>query len=478
MAVVKIQVQSEGFQQAQAGFDALSRAEQLAITRASGIGNSLRESSKKGKDSLMSLAVTALGVGSGMEIASKAVSILTNSLKAMHDERERGAKLTTESASGLGKLAQLSGGDPKKMRRMIDEAKKTSKETGISLDKAAELQFSLESAGVADQRQSLARLAPVVGSENLNAFAGQAAGLQKAFGAQETGGVANIVNKLFAASEGSPVGAQDIAKAASILAPSARGLAKTSDEETLAALALTTPAAGGSADMAGTQLQAFAKTMAEKGVGGGFVGAAREISGRGMDEAELLKFTGSIESMKGFQNILQVAGEIEKLSKRLSEVDAQTGTAQDFSSGLLGSFMAQPELAAAQERERAARSREINLAEVSGAGQLGRQSAVDRAVMESQSRNGVGLASMATERIAGAAAFAEGELGLGGGSLTRYAPAAGDITASAAKDAAKDAAFTTVLGQPLGQMVNILREIAAAIGPKVTTPKAGLEVDQ
>jgi len=305
---------------------------------------------------------------------AKAIGVAKDALRELHEERKRGAQLLEQGETGMAKLAQLAKGDPKKLRAMIDEAKATMRETGMGMEQAADLQFALESSGMQAQRAMFAGLAPVIGSP-ADAVLG-AHGITKAMGAGETGTAQQLLNKVFAASEVSPVTFKEFMPQAALTAPMVKQAGGT-DEELLAALALVAPAAGGNIEAAGTQIQGFAKALLKKGMTGtGLVDAARQIQGMGMTEQELVKFFGRQEGYKGYLNILGQAEGVEALSGRLGTVQAETGTPQDLLTGMLASYEAIPEFAGPRARKRQQRELELAQMEEYGTEQAARETAV------------------------------------------------------------------------------------------------------
>ncbi len=158
----------------------------------------------------------------GMLSVTAVIGTATAALRAYHEERKRGAESIRGAAAAQGELAQLAGGDPAKLQRMMDEVRRTREETGMPAAEAARLQFTLEGMGLADKRTFFSRFRGIVGDPN--ALAEAAVTLQTAFGAGETGGVENIVSKLFAGAGASKTDVSGLATALTQFAQPARAI--------------------------------------------------------------------------------------------------------------------------------------------------------------------------------------------------------------------------------------------------------------
>ncbi len=316
----------------------------------------------------------------GMLSVSAVIGTATAALRAYHEERKRGAESIRGAAAAQGELAQLAGGDPAKLQRMMDEVRRTREETGMGAAEAARLQFTLEGMGLADKREFFSRFRGIVGDPN--ALAEAAVTLQTAFGAGETGGVENIVSKLFAGAGASKTDVSGLATALTQFAQPARAIG-TTDEEAIALQSVLTNALK-SPEVAGTQLKALATTMGRRGVGGrGLLGGmegmqalmdqtVRELPAGAVAEEEIQKLFGSDEALSAFRAIQQNLPQILEITRSVRGEDRP-----DLARRIQESRMGVPSLAASMERDRAEQARLIK-EEGPGLAQLSTQTAIDR----------------------------------------------------------------------------------------------------
>jgi len=238
-----------------------------------------------------------------------AIGLATKAIQFMNAERNQAAGRLRTSEFSLGQLSQLAGGDPKKMREMVDASKATSKEAGIDLNQAAALQFNLESFGIADKRKLFSNLSGTVADPS--ATAESAVTLQTSFGKGETGGIREIINKGLAASSVSKTTLDQMMTSLASAAPILKMIG-ASDEESFASLAVLSKARK-SSDVASTEIDAVGSVIAKKGFGGsGLLAGIDKLAAAiaGMGDAEKIKFFGRKEGFKGFQTIQQNRGEI------------------------------------------------------------------------------------------------------------------------------------------------------------------------
>ena len=315
---------------------------------------------------LKSMAAGYIGVQAAIRLASAA-------LQKYNEIRQRGADRIRGAESSMQKLAQLSGGDPAQMARMTAAARLTAKTEGVSAGRGADLQFALESMGMAAHRKTFASTFRLADDPAL--LAGGAGTMQAAMGKAETGSARQVLNKLFGASAVSKTTVEEFAPAATTAARSV-GRLGGSDEEFLAALAHVSKATK-SADVGGTQIGAFADVMRKKGIGGsGLMAAARQVQAMGMDDATLIKWFGRKEGRKGYENMLALAGPIAGTTAELGRIDAERGP-DDLLGRMLGARESDPQLKAA---------RDLRLAEQPGNVYGGMSRLAEKELFESRQR--------------------------------------------------------------------------------------------
>lgn len=234
-------------------------------------------------------------------------------------EQERAAQTVRGAEPGLGKLVQLAGGDVTELKRLIAGAKATSIQAGVSLDRAAKIQFDVESAGFSKLRKVFASLEGITDPGQL---AKSIKTFQDALGVEETGSVRGVAAKLFRAAGKSVADLEavgpGIAKAAqTVAAVGGKGISN----ELLAVIGKLSFPAGGAGEAA-TQADAFAKALLEKGIlGKGLVGGAEVITpeflrGQKIEEARA-KFEAKRQKLvaKKAPEVLDLEDEIGELEK-------------------------------------------------------------------------------------------------------------------------------------------------------------------
>jgi len=290
----------------------------------------------KGKRSFDASVESLTKVAAGWFGVSQAIGVATKALDSYEEKRKRASQTGRENEMALGQLAQLSGGSGAEMRRMMAGARASVRGEGMSIEQAAGLQFSLESMGKGNQRGLYARFHGIADPKSL---VESVSTMQAAMGTQETGGDLQVLAKLFAASAQSKTTLQEFAPAATMAAKTAQLVGGT-DEEVLGALASLSKSTK-SADVAGTQIDAFARALIGKKEfeGMGIMGAAQAIQAKGWSNARIRKFFGRVEGFKGYQNIISQRGEIEGNIAAMNQAGAAP---EDYLAGIISSREADP----------------------------------------------------------------------------------------------------------------------------------------
>jgi len=278
------------------------------------------EKEKKGiTDSIPGLkAVNAMHVAIAASIA-----VGTKALIKQNAERERSKELAKESARGMGELGQVAR-SPAELKMLVNEARKSMLEEGMTREEAGRLQFALQSSGKRSQRRTFARLYgmadPTQMLENVNTLQGSM-GMRE--GMRETGRSNQVLDKLLTASGATKTNITDLGAAAASAGKTA-GMVGASDEELLAAIAVMARG-DASADVVSTQVQALAAAAAKSGeikTGGGLMDIVSQIEGKKLNEGQLYKLLGRKEAVKGFLGLSQSRGEVQSLTGTLQGVDA------------------------------------------------------------------------------------------------------------------------------------------------------------
>jgi hypothetical protein len=294
---------------------------------------------------------------SGMAAFTAATAVARRGVQELVAEQKRASEASRQSERGISALAQLAGGDKKRLRQLIGASEKTFSEGGArSLDEAARLTFSLESAGALGQRQLFSQLSGIVDDPAVLARA--ATTLQTSVGRQETGGIRAIASKAFAASKFSPASAEQLLEA-SARGGSAAGMLGMSDEDLLAATAIMAEATG-SAERGGTQVASLLRSMLKQG---GFKGrslrqAIGQIDQMGLGDQELIKYLGREEAFSAFSILRNQVGDLGTISGKISAAE-QADLAGQIVGSLEGTSAAQARRARAAENRKVLQEQQV-----------------------------------------------------------------------------------------------------------------------
>lgn len=401
------------------------------------------ESKKAGEEQKNSFGASQLAMlknyALGFFTITAAIGAVTKSFGAMRAARDAALERGKTDESGMSQLAQLAD-TPEQMDALIARAKKIhaagSTET---MDQAARLVFSVESASMGEFEQLFADLAGKKLVTDPAIFARAAATLLATLGEEETGGVRAITSKAFAASTESP------AEAEALLEAGARGgsFAKElgiSDEEVMAATAVTATATG-SAELGGTQVASLLKSL---NVLGGFNGKSlresiEQLTPDGREFSALKDDVGRTEAISA---MLSIKNNLEKYERALSK--QEIAQREDLVGAKLQLAEQVPELAAQQQLRRAKNQREL---------------------AETNVQTMAALAEAATN------SFRENQLReKGTGFYGQFSGALGGLSASALQTVAGDQAFLRLL-QKTGYGTVEDPELRKAIDERLAAPQ-------
>lgn len=257
-------------------------------------------------------------VGGYFSLASAAGAV-SSALSDIRNELDQLGEQQKQDAPALGQLQQLTN-DPKEVRRMVLDAKRTFAEGGASsIDQAAQLQFALESAGVGRFRKDVSALQANAIVLDAKELVDSAAALQTSMGEKETGSFREIVSKAFGASRIAPAYVDQILAAAASSGSQAKALGM-SDEEVLAATAAIAKIEKG-AQPARTQVESLLKQIEKFGIGEGYLESGKPL----MEQIATIK-----ELEAGGTNIRDILGDRQegiKAYRSLASTDAKGGGA-------------------------------------------------------------------------------------------------------------------------------------------------------
>lgn len=340
------------------------------------------------------LAAGYLSVHAAIEVAREA-------LAEFHKERDEGARAAEKADLGLGELAQVAT-SAEDLKHLKEQAYASMREEGLTVEEAGKLQFNLRSAGKDQYREMYASLKGLANpAEMFNAVTT----LQGAMGLKETGGDKQILDKLFLTSTFTKANANQLASAAASSGKQA-SLIGTSDEELLAALAVTTRGEA-TADEAATQIASFSAAVAQdKRLGGekGLLDAVERIRKMNPSNQRLYKLLGRKEAVKGYVAMVNNLDEIRRIQGENQAADANaaaggTGFTDERIGWYRGAF-------AEQRGARIARTEnELAKEEAFGAQQLRAETTVTKANTRSIERRDDPLVRTAQSSWLGALAW-------------------------------------------------------------------------
>lgn len=216
-----------------------------------------------------------------------------NAIEAGNDRlRQYGGQAVTAAKAGGG-LAQLAGGDPAKLKGLLDASKISYLEGGFeNLSDAHRLTFELESGGIMNDRKFLSRLQSA-GVADASQVAKSTSLVAAAFGRKEAGNTEQLTSKGLAAA-GPATGANlgDILEGVASAAASAKPLG-ISDEEVFALVSRIAEVTG-SGKEAGTRAEALFRSMAAQGFADDPRAALREKIGK--SDAKIAKLQTRLKS--------------------------------------------------------------------------------------------------------------------------------------------------------------------------------------
>jgi len=312
-------------------FRKLTAAEQQATLASKKLGLQSEKTSRTSRSGAEESVRAMQGWASGLLSVTAGLAVVKRAFSDIKADAQAAAARIDEATLARSSLTQLAQ-TPTELRRLHAEAGK-SRRKGLPAAEAYNLQFEVESLGMAEHRGLFASLYPIVDAPGQ--IAGGVSTIRAAMGPAEAGTVRQVTNKLFAASKISRARATEFAPAMAEAAGTA-GMLKVSDEELFAAIARVTKPAGG-AGQAATQVDAFQRALIRHGMGGmGLVGAAKAIEARGWKPQRLQKFFGRVQGLRGYANILKMAEPIAQTTGEMHAVGAATGTEGDYIGRMTG----------------------------------------------------------------------------------------------------------------------------------------------
>lgn len=340
----------------------LWKSYQKIIDQSKKLDESTRRNKASHESAFGASAVSGLLTYAGA--AGAAATVLNSVKRVLTDIRQTADEMAAKHKGdflGLGSLAQLAESVPE-MRKLIAESKASfAQGAATTLGSAAQLQFAITSAGMDKYRQDVAELQASGTVSDASTMVNAAAAMLASMGEAETGDFRALVSKAFGASKGAPASAEAIMQAAAMSGPQAKALGM-SDEQVLAGIAtLAKPA--GSAEQAGTLLEAFLKQVEKEGVGRKKLEPGRSLSEYVGDIAALEDKGRSVRNVLGNrQEAITAYRLLREGAATYQENMTNVMGAQDTDAfgRKVGMFRQVPELAAVRSSQMGAATRQLS----------------------------------------------------------------------------------------------------------------------
>lgn len=189
-----------------------------------GVGAAGQKAGDDGSSGFSKIVNTGTVATATIGAVTMGVGVLSKALVEMREQADAAGKSLESAFSGRGYLAQLSS-NAENFAKLTSEVERLRKGFGLSTERSQGLVAKASSAGGEFMQQSsldtLAKL-PQIGWDPLTAIDASQK-MQSAFGGR-AGNMRTILNAILAASGPSPVGSEDIAKAASTASTSWAGI--------------------------------------------------------------------------------------------------------------------------------------------------------------------------------------------------------------------------------------------------------------
>jgi hypothetical protein len=185
-------------------------------------------------------------------------------LREMREERDAASKGLQGQLSPRAQLAQLAGGDPAKLKNLIEESSKSRIETGMSAESAEGMTASLENLGLLGERKFFAGFQDIM--KDPAKYAEAVGTWQQAFGKAESGDVRAISNKMLVAGAMSKTEADEFAS--EMVSPAALATSVGASDEELAAIGGVLTKSSKSARITATQIRSLESAIMTRGFEG------------------------------------------------------------------------------------------------------------------------------------------------------------------------------------------------------------------
>ena len=286
-------------------------------------GATLDRATQKGREAFAPslLANYATGFAAPMGAAN----IFLGMLRDIRNEQKEIADKQISILPGRAKLAQLSGGDPKKLQNLKNAADQAYASGFVqSREQSYGLAYELGSAGLTSDYKFFSQLSLVEDS----AAAAKAVGLVNSGfkGGDEVGSSQAVISKAIAASlPATGVSLGDVAQGVAMSSAGAKKMG-FSDEEAFAAISMLSQVTG-SGQQAGTQFKALTSSFTHRGLademyGKGLEAVIKNIDSKGYNQKQLDEYFGSGEAANAFtvlRNIPAFRDRIGEINKAQSE---------------------------------------------------------------------------------------------------------------------------------------------------------------
>jgi len=273
---------------------------------------------KKTESGLGLIAARYLSIGAAAAAARQAVT-------ALNEEANRGADTLRASMDRIKNLVQISE-TPQELAALRARAGAFSGATGLPMEPSEDIIFQLKSAGKLSQQGLFQKVQSFSNAGEIIKGVGT---LQGGFGMKETGGDAQVINKLLAGAKNAANSNMQQVSAATTGAASLFANIGASDEDLIAGIAATETAAGGASEAA-TALGQFAAVAFKEG----FAGDTFDDTYQNFLNMPQKKRDKLLQGRKEFAKGVQIFGTNRESFRRIRAdvmaAEAATGTSQSL----------------------------------------------------------------------------------------------------------------------------------------------------
>jgi uncharacterized membrane protein len=328
---------------------------------------------------------------------------VTQALRMFNEELNRNAEIIKSSERIRSQTLSLAAGDKTTAAFLREQEEKYATTAGVSPENASQAVFNIKSIFSEDKIAEAVDFVSKADSfvRDSGKFAEGIGTVQNALGEAETGGVAQLGNKIFAAANVSKTDPSEFGNELSKIAKTGATVGG-SDEILSSALAIGSAGQATTAE-AGTRIRAFLVELIRNEVEGATLeDKFQNVLKSGINKQNFIKdFGGGNEALEGFAILSDNWDRIINLSQKLKVEEGRAGTPQSFLNKTIALRNADPIL---QEAFRSRQlEQEVNqVTESFGLQKIGRENAVKQAIADRGRSGELSVAGKVTMDAVGA----------------------------------------------------------------------------